>query len=372
MRVLHVQRTDGVSGSERHLLALLPALRASGVDARAVVLERPGGERFTEALEAVGVPAEGHAVSADVSPAAVAAMVRRLRQDRSTILHTHLVHADVLGAVAAAIVRAPRVSSVHSTAAHYRREPVRSAARLAGQRADRVIAISEHVGRFVTQERMVRPGRLRVVHYGIDLEAWTPLADVSGARGRAGWADDEVVALVASRLVPDKGHDVALRALARAVEQVPRLRLVVAGDGPLRADIESLVGELGLDGHVTLLGYVSNLRELMGACDVVLFPTGAGFGEGFGLVNLEAMALGRPIVGSAVASVPEIVDDGVTGRLVPPDLVDPLAQALLELAADPAVRRRMGAVARERAVERFSLDQMVERTLAVYREVAAG
>ena len=365
MRVVHVQRADGVSGSERHLLVLLPALAEAGVDVELVVLERPGGEAFTAAMAATGIAARGVPVArGPLSARAVRAL--RAASAEADVLHTHLIHADVAGALAVIGASARHVSSIHSTAQHYKRPVGRAAARVAGRRADRIIAISDHVHRFVVASGIAPPDRVVTVHYGLDLDAWDP---VPAPAERWGWSRDEVVFVLASRLVPDKGHETVIRAIhaARAVE--PRVRLAVVGDGPLRPALEALVQELGIESIVQLLGYQTDMQTVLASADVVLFPTGEGFGEGFGLVNLEAMAAARPVLASRVASVPEIVEDGVTGVLVPPDDIAAFAAAMVDLAADPDRRVALGIAGRRRALESFSLERLVSETIAVYDDV---
>lgn len=367
MRLLHTQRAAGISGSERHLLALLPALAARGHDVHALVLERPGGELFTNALAKAGIAAFGVPVGvrgAKAVPALVAS-VRRLRPD---VLHTHLIHADAAGVAASRVGRTRHVSSVHSTFVGYRTLPGRSMATVVGRTAVRTIAISEHVRHFLVRHGIVTAGRVRVVRYGIDLARWRP-GDASKARLDVALHHDDVVLLLASRLVPHKGHDVALRAFASALQDLPLLRLVIAGDGPLRSELEQQARGLGVVDRVSFLGFVPDVPSLMRAADIVLFPTGEAFGEGFGMVNLEAMALARPVVGSHVASVPEIVRHGETGLLTTPGDDVEFAEALRRLASDAGLRRSMGEAARRRAEAMFSLDQMVDQTESVYREV---
>jgi glycosyltransferase involved in cell wall biosynthesis len=172
---------------------------------------------------------------------------------------------------------------------------------------------------------------------------------------------------IAARLIPGKGHLVLLEAVADARRENPQLRLVVAGQGPLRAELEREAERIA-PGATALIGFVEDVRAFMNACDVLAFPTQPALGEGFGLAALEAMACGRPVVATEVASLPELVSDGETGFLVDPRSVGALAAALATLAGDGELRQRLGARGQERARTTFSLERMVERTLAVYQE----
>src|SRR5207248_6608376 len=171
---------------------------------------------------------------------------------------------------------------------------------------------------------------------------------------------------VASRLVPGKGHDVLLDAVELICDRAPNLRVIVAGEGDLRAALEARAAALP-DGMVTFLGFVQDVPAFMSACDIVVFPTSPEFGEGFGLVALEAMATGGPVIATNFGPIPEVVEDGVTGILVDPDSAKSLAGALLSLAGRPEQRSLMGAAGRARAESEFTIERMVQRTLSMYR-----
>ena len=369
-RVLHVQKATGISGSERHLLDLLPALAERGLDVAMVVLADGDGATFVEALTARGVEAWAVPAGADLSPVLVARLISNIRRWQPDLVHTHLIHADLHGQVAARLAGVPALSSVHSSHLFYVRQPYRSVASVPGRLAGRTIAISHHVGRMLTGAGIVRPERLRVVHYGITVDQWTSTpAERAETRRAFGVEDGEVVIGIASRLFPEKGHDSLIRAVAMARREGHPLRLMIAGNGELSDELQALAKAEGLAEAATFLGFVSDVRGFMAGCDVIAFPTTPRFGEGFGLAALEAQAAGRPVVATRVASLPEVVADGETGLLVDPDDDRALADGLIRLASEAALRKRMGAGARSRTIRAFSLDAMVDGTLAVYDEV---
>jgi glycosyltransferase involved in cell wall biosynthesis len=369
VRVLHVQRAKGVGGSERHLLALLPALAAAGVDVRMCVLAAPGGDRFVDALRAAGVDTTGLTAGPDVNPVAVARLVGQIRDFQPDIVHTHLVHGDVHGQVAASMARVPGVSSMHGTPAFYEKEPYRSAGRVAGRLARRRIAISQHVADFLRRARLGPPDRIRVVPYGIDAAAFSTHAlSRDDDRAALGIATSDFAVGIASRLIPGKGHDVLVPAVARAAAERSNIKLLIAGDGPERARLEGMAAQLCAPRTVQFLGFVSDVKPFMHACDVLAFPTQAQLSEGFGLAALEAMAAGRPVIASRVGSLPEVVEDGVTGVLVAPSSADALASAILALARDDAVCERLGAAGATKAQVDFPLEKMVRATVEVYEE----
>jgi glycosyltransferase involved in cell wall biosynthesis len=324
---------------------------------------------FKEQLGELSVPYAVIRAGPDLNPLLVGSLRREIRAFRPDMIHTHLIHADLHGQLAARLAGVAGVSSIHGTHSFYRREPYRSAGRIAGRSARRTIAISEHVRRFIEHQRLSRPGGVRLVPYGIDPSGWSASdGQRAAARAALGLNPDDVAVGVASRLVAHKGHSFLLRGHADASRRAPQLRLLVAGDGPLRADLERQAR--GLDGRVRFLGFVPDIQGFMNACDVFVFPSQPQFGEGFGLAALEAMAAALPVVATTVASLPEIVRGEETGVLVDSDSAAELSVALVRLAENPELRRMMGERGRERASATFSLRAMAERTIAVYNEVA--
>ena len=187
--------------------------------------------------------------------------------------------------------------------------------------------------------------RIRVVHMGVDLERYRPVE-------RPPRRDGETRVLVVARLVRHKGHAVLLRALARLREEGLVLQLTVAGDGEERRALAALAKDLGIDRQVRFLGAVGqdDLPGLYAASDVFCLPTLA---EAVGVVNMEAMATGLPVVSSRLMGVPELVEDGVSGVLVEPGEPTQLADALRTLAGHPELRARMGQAGRRKVEAEF-------------------
>jgi glycosyltransferase involved in cell wall biosynthesis len=368
LRVLHVQRAAGIAGSERHLAMLLPALADAGVDVRMLVAETRDGATFTRELRDRGVDVRGVPAGGHVSPPLVRRVRSEIRDFRPDLVHTHLVHADVHGLLAARRCGVPAVSSVHGTPAKLRREPLHAAAAAIGRIPAVTIAISRYVASFLRNERLRPADRIRVVHYGIDAEPWVASPDERRQlRARLRVAPDEVVVAATSRLIPGKGHADLIDAFGHARSAHPRMRLLIAGDGPERDALESRAA--GTDG-VEFLGFQDDVRAIVQAADVLAFPTAPELGEGFGLTALEAMAAGRPVVATRVGAIPEVVAHDATGWLVDPHDIPSLSEALVRLAGDPDRRAAQGARGARRAREQFSIDALVEGTVAVYEEHA--
>lgn len=343
--VLHVQKASGISGSEAYLLSLVPALRQRGWDASMVVLheDEPGAHEFVRRLRAQDVPTEAWRMRADVDPLVFA----RLAARRPDIVHTHLVHADVHGLPAAALARVPlRVSTKHGFNEFRSNRAIAVADRTAARFAHRQIAISAGLADYLAATEGFARDDFTVVHYGIEPGTEPPPPP----------ATPRLVAI--GRLIPIKGFDVLLAAFARARAEVPELTLEIAGSGPVQLPAQE---------GVTLLGHVSPVAPLLERNAIAVVPSR---GEGFGMVALEAAERGRAAIVSDVGGLPEIVADGETGLVVPPEDVEALATAIAMLARDPKRVRRMGTAARARAVAQFSPDAAVEGVERVYRATA--
>jgi glycosyltransferase involved in cell wall biosynthesis len=369
-RILHIQRVKGIGGSERHLLGLLPALERAGCDVRMCVLRSGRGDVFVDDMREAGVEVVVHDAGPDVNPVLLPALISDIRSFRPDIVHTHLVHADLHGQAAALMARVPAVSSVHAAPDFYRREPYRSVGRAVGRVAKRRIAISEHVARFVRDQRIAPANRIRTIYYGMDASGFRRTnAERDRARAALGLAPDIVAIGVASRLIPGKGHDVLIDAFAKAAADDPRLRLLVVGEGPERAAAEARAARQLPAGTFEFLGFVHEIADFMSACDAIAFPTQPEFGEGFGLAALEAMAAGRPVISSDTGPLPEIIVDEITGFVIPARSREGFARAIARIGADADLRRRLGEAGADRARDTFSLDAMVKQTIGVYSEL---
>jgi glycosyltransferase involved in cell wall biosynthesis len=362
VKVVHVLKVTGVAGAEQHLLALLPALRGRGVDARLLALDVPGSDagRLHEAFAAADVPVESVTCTLDVDPRMAVGVIRAVRRARPDLLHTHLVHADVYGAAAAAAARVPYVSTRHNDD-RYLLGPFRYVDRVFARGARRLIAISDAVRHFLERAGH-RPARLQTIHYGLD-EA--PSAPSEVTPEAAGIPADVPLVLAIGRLIEQKDHETLLRAFASARAAHPRARLAILGSGPREAQTRALAASLGLADTVAMPGRVEP-RDWLARADVFAHTPRW---EGFGIVLLEAMLAGLPVAATRVSAVPEIVVDGETGALVEAGDWRRAGEALSGLLADPARARALGEAGRDRARSQFSVARMVERTLDAYHHL---
>ncbi len=355
-QVLHVQKVAGISGSEAHLLQLLPALRESGWDVEFLMLheDEPGAWEFARELRARGVPLDDVRLRADVDPIAYAEVAALLARRRPRILHTHLVHADVYGQIAGAMARTPlRLSTKHGFNWFREGRFFGLADRAVASLAHVHIAISQGLARYLAEMEGFDESGFEIVHYGIAARnSVTP------------YAGSEPHLLCVGRLIPVKGHLVLLRALMQARTRVSDLVLDIAGSGPLEPALRAYARELGLGDAVRFLGFVSPVQTAIEQSAIIVVPS---LGEGFGMVALEAMERGRPVIASAVGGLPELVADGETGLVVSPGDAEELAEAMVALAGDLSRAAVMGEAGRRRALESFAQERSTKAIEALYR-----
>jgi len=359
--VLHLQKVSGISGSEAHLLSLLPRLRERGWDVRFLMLHEgePGAWQFARRLTDGGVPLDDIRVRADVDPLAFLRLVAYLVRLRPTILHTHLVHADAYGQIAGLATAVPvRLSTKHGFNEFREGRLFALGDRLVAAASHTQISISRGLARYLAETEGFYERQFEIVHYGLPAGPEPPP-----------YPDGPPRFLCIGRLIPIKGHVVLLRGFAAALAERPDLRLEIAGRGVLRAGLQALARELGIAHAVSFLGHVSPVQPAIEAAAAVLVPS---LGEGFGMVALEAMERARPVIATDVGGLSDIVRHGATGLLVPPADADALARALLELANDPARAAALGRAGRERMLRRFPESRCVDRTELLYRAMLNG
>lgn len=375
MRILHVITTLDVGGAEMHLLSQVRGQARHGHKVRVAWLKGEG--RLADDFREAGAECAG---PAGLGPGTPLRLWPHLRW--AEIVHSHLLKADVATAILATLAGRRRrlLSGKHNDEQVLRRPLVSWLHGLIGRLPVRTIVLSDHVGRFVAEHGRVPLSRQVRIYYGIDPAPFEEAAGM-GERERAearrehGFADGEVVFICVARFAPQKAHEVLLEAFARALERSgpggpPRLLLV--GDDPFgdgRERAEACARRLGLGDRVVFAGIRRDVPRLLALSDVFVMSS---LWEGLGLVFLEAMAAGLPVLASDVSAVPEVVVGGETGILVPPRDAGRLGEEMLRLCADGELRRRLADAGRRRVRERFGLDRMVEETLEVYRGVVDG
>jgi glycosyltransferase involved in cell wall biosynthesis len=368
VKVLHVIDHMGLGGEQR-VVQDLTLMHGPDVVPAAWSLrshELPG---VAERMAAAGVPYRTFGLSA-ANPFAVSTLRRELREISPDVLHLHLEVSTLIGTLAALSLPAPRPVLVASVANDpYRQHPAhRYAGRALAPAIDLHVTHSRGIRDSVQRAYAGRPRRVEVVSLGIDLHRFDRalVAPERVAEYRRGAG--RVVGTI-GRLVPQKAIHVLLDATPALLQEDPSTRVLVVGDGPLRGALESQARELGIAHAVRFAGYQEDVVSAYAAMDVFALPSRD---EGFGLVFLEAMAVGVPVVGTRVIGSEDAVEDGATGLLVPYADAPALAHAVRALLADPALAHRMKECAAERVRRLYTREQCAARVEALYREALSA
>jgi glycosyltransferase involved in cell wall biosynthesis len=299
-------------------------------------------------------------------------LARFLQRERINLVHAHQYTPFFYGAAARLLYRRPPVLFTEHGRFHpdYPRRKRILANRLLLQRRDRVVGVGRAVGQAVIQNEGISAERVQIIYNGIDMSAFSSQSvDRLAIRREIGVNAWDFVIILVARLDPLKDHATAIRAMEHVVWHRREARLVLVGEGAELARIENMVHERTLKPYVRFLGLRTDVARLLLAADVFLLTS---ISEGIPLTVIEAMAAGLPVVATQVGGVSEIVEDGYTGLLAPAGDDANLAERLLRLAADPALRAQMGQLGRQRVMDLFSESQMHDRYLELYQEMLHG
>ena len=368
--VLHVCDKFGVAGSSIHGVSRLfswwfPRYDAARFQVSLCGLKGP--EPGSRSLEAQGIPVR-HLDRGRFDPRILTDLVRLARQRGTRILHVHGYAAADFGRLAARRVGAALV--LHEHFADPRMPPYQGLAdRALASLTDRAIAVSESTRDFLVHARHVPAHRVRLIWNGAPLDEFAPVAPATAlaTRRELGLPEDAVVIGSIGRLNEQKGHRYLLEAAAPVLAAVPAARVLIVGDGDLADPLRQQARALGIADRVVFAGHRDDIPAVLGAVDVFCISSTY---EGTPLTLFEAMAAGKAIVSTAVDGCREVIEDGVTGVLVPSRDPATLALRLRELLTSPGRRDELARAAR-RASSRYDIRRCVEAMQALYDEVLA-
>jgi len=366
IKVLHIIRSFEIGGAEKLVLKLIREQLNSGdvVPFIAALIDR--GPLRKEALE-IGL--ECHAIGLEgvkyISPMLrFAGIIRKINPD---IVHTHNFLAHVNTAPVAKFFRKAVVHTKHGRAitsiswAPFIR-------RWLYNLSDRIVVVSNETGITFREKTGVHEKKITVVYNGVDTSAFERYRK-DEARKRLGIPESTVVFGTLSRLDRVKDHTTVVNAFADVLSKRKDCLLMIVGDGPERENIERRVQELGISKYVRMVGFTDEVHLYLSAMDLFLQPSRE---EGLSMTILEAMASGVPVIATPVGGTPEMIEDGVTGRLV--GVADPraLSSAMVESIEEPERFLQMAKRALEKVKESFTLTAMADGYERVYREVLAS
>ena len=366
-----IRQAEG--GMIRHLVDLLSHIDREKYEPYTIA---PPENNLLSSLDALGVTLYQLEISDRPDPGKDIRTAFRLRtvfrKARPDLLHVHGHKAALVAVLARAFLKdkAPMVVSVHNYPSYYKSNVINRIAgsfalRFIVRKACKVIAVSDAVKRDLIKLDHLEASRIVTIHNGIDAKAIAKNgeAGVDVLKEALGIGDGDIVIGTAGRLIEGKGHLVLIEAADQLLKDNPHAKVVIAGDGPERKRLEDRISTLKLKKSVILPGFMDDLGPFFSLVDVFVLPS---FSEAFGIVLLEAMNAGCPVVASEAGGIPEIVRDGETGLCFHAGDADKLAAAVRRLLDDEGLRTKLIRNAKRMVKEEFSLDKMSQETEKVY------
>ena len=370
MNILQTCYSPAWGGMELQALEVCRRLLRRG---QRVTLSCPPGTRLAQEAGRHNIPLLTFAVHGYFHPITVIRLARELR--RRTIDIIHCQHSRDIATVVPAMLLSGKWRPIllsKGVGSYINKKDFLH--RLTHRYINRILAISDVIHRNILETLPVSPERVLTLHDSIDTTRFSPEhARGDAVRREFGFSNTVLLIGFVGRYSPGKGHEELLRAAAILKPRFPDVRYLVVGEasygeGRYEADIKRLAVELGVNDVVTFAGFRNDIPDVMAACTAFAFPSHA---EAFGVVLVEALAMGLPVVSTNCDGVLDIMVDGETGLMIPPKNPEELARGLGCLLEDPALRTRLGKAGRARALEMFDEEKLTDRLEQIYRDVLA-
>jgi len=361
----------GYGGGERYLELLFDGLDR---DRFRPLLISPEPGPFVEKMKARRVPTHVVHLAPLFNPLALVRLVRLLRREGVTILQTHGARANVYGRLAGRLAGVPCiVSTVHNSIQDYEVGRLtqwlyRTVLQVTTPLAHRIICVSEATRRDVVGDCPGAAARAVTIPNGVDRARYERAGH--GERVRAQWrCGDGPVLVVVARLTEQKGQRYLIEALPALLSDWPTLSCLFVGEGECRESLQQLARQINVAQACRFVGATEAAGDFYAAADVVVLPS---LSEGFPFAVLEALALSKPVVATRVNGVPEIIEDGRTGLLVPPRDVPALAAAIRRVLQDADAAARMSRAGQARVAAEFTVERMLRETTAALEGAMTG
>ena len=367
-RILHLRTVTGPGGGPEKTILNSPRYIGAGYEMRLGYFRPKRDPKYDlpARAAALGVTLVDFPESGAIDLGALKRLSREIRNFRPHVIHAHDYKTNLLSVLFRKWYGVPVVTTVHGYAPRTARlNRYYAFDRWSLRRMEHVIAVSEDIYNQVLRIG-VKPDRCTMIPNAIDAEAYRRRQARNEAKRQWGISPERLLVGAIGRLSPEKGFDLLIRAADRLLGEGLPLELAIAGEGPARGELERAIAACDHRDHMRLLGHCADVLPLCEALDVVVLSS---LREGLPNVLLEAMAMQNAIVATRVAGVPKVIDDGVSGLLVPPGDEVGLVAAMRRVLEDAPLRDSLGATARNSVVERFSFAQRMERIRDIYDRV---
>jgi len=290
-------------------------------------------------------------------------LVRLIRNEDIKIVHTHLFDSNFFGRMAAKLAGVPVIVATEHNVYSWKKRRHIFVDRLMARFTDRIIAVSEAVKAWTVKHENIDLEKFVTIYNGIDVSRFALPINVDEKKKELRLDPRFPVIGTVGTLTEQKGHKYLLEALAKVTEVIPDVKLLIVGDGHLRTELEELSAEFGVGENVIFCGCRRDIPEILAILDLFVLSS---LGEGLSLVTLEAQVCGKPVVASNVDGIPEAVNDGQTGLLVPPEDPERLATAIITLLQDRELAMKMGEAGRRLVRKKFTSEIMVRKMEELY------
>jgi glycosyltransferase involved in cell wall biosynthesis len=358
--VLHTESSTGWGGQENRTLKESIGLKKLG--ARVIILCQPGS-MIGKIAAAEGIDVKTCRMRKHYDLPAISLIMKLIVSEQIDVISTHSGRDSFLAGAAGrlsrrqpVIVRTRHIALPITTRFTYSVLP------------HKVVTTSEYVRRYLISAG-IGPERVVAVHTGIDLSKFDPDNTPAALRHELGLGAGVPVVGTVSILRFKKGHQTLLKAIPMVLEKIPEAVFVFAGDGPQRENISNAIKKSGLSGKVFMLGLRQDIPSILNSIDVFVLPT---LEEAHGGVYVEAMAMRKPVIGTDVGGVSEVIKHGINGLLIEPDNAGVLAEAIIQMLGNKNAMAAFGAEGRKMVEAQFSTEKMCERMYALYGEMLQG
>jgi glycosyltransferase involved in cell wall biosynthesis len=376
VRILHIHTLPIISGSGINTFLTMRGMKGNRYES--VLACAPGGALIDlvqrHGMEVRTFPSLVQPLHPLKDFKAILDLTGHLMAKPYQVVHTHNSKAGFIGRLSAKLARVPViVHTVHGFAFHEQEPPwrqflFRNLERLASHWCDKMIFISQPLIDWALKEKIICTKKMARIYSGIEMDRFSPVSEQQKQRLKAKWGlqEQDLVIGMVSKLWEGKGHALLIRAFKEILKEKPRARLVIVGEGYLMESLKDLVSQMELSDTVVFTGFLEEVPQVIATFDVAVLPS---YFEGMGRVLLEAMAMEKPVVGTLVGGIPDLIEQGVNGYLVSPGNEAELASAVLKILNNKGLAVKMGEAGRKKMTDRFSADTMVRSIEEIYSEL---
>ncbi|MBI5874722.1 MAG: glycosyltransferase family 4 protein [Deltaproteobacteria bacterium] len=358
LTILHTESSKGWGGQENRTLKESIGLKKMGVR---VIIACPSDSKLAKVGAENGIEIRAVRMDSSISPSAILSILKIIKQENVNIVCTHSGKDSMIGAIAGRLSKMkPKVVRTRHLAL-----PITSKITYSIF-PHKVVTVSEYVRKYLVEEKGIAADKVLSIPTGVDLEVFNIDVVKAVSREALGISPDAVIVGTIAILRRKKGHHTLLDAIPFVLKEIPNVTFLFAGDGPQRENIEKKLSELGIAGSVKLLGLRKDIPEILKTIDLFVLPT---LQEALGTSFLEAMAMSKPVVGTRVGGVPEVVNEGVSGMLVEPGNSAALADAIINLLKSRDKMKKMGDEGRRIVEIKYSVDVMVKNLYDFYKSI---